>query len=518
MTYYYDPEIIELKARAELPCKNTDVQQKAREYQDAVFNQLRSSFYLMANMEQINQDLLPFELTRIRKQLGRYGKGGKGYWWDWLHQNFPLVKIIKKGNSYQRGVTVVQIDIPLNIVLAGGDSKQIFESIYSKYDADSEVHTAPINTRSLKNYIASTAAENSINETIQKNLKDARLILAVAEHCDNQLPQIVNRSQFGRTYYQGLNLQTVHKTVRHAALGNCYSVDINTSVFNWKYSVVPFQQELSYTRELIKDKTRIRKTLAQIAFGTTDAWAVEIIKKTLTAISFGARGETGGSWYKDQYGNWTQGSISEIIRSKEIRTRLFADSWMKQFLKEQEQINKWIYDDLVAAIDQNLIPERYLTDLKTERGRISKNKLIAWAYQQNEQLVMKEIIAVNEKFSSAKPILQVHDGVYFDHKPDIKSMQTVLQEHWPLATLSYEEIDSYTYTNIVDIADHKKSIEAEERAANNGYMPPRQKIKQSASKTYDPHSEPDWEAEMQKEYNNLFENDYPAMIKDLLNR
>lgn len=513
MTYYHNPELVAAKAKAELPCKFTNVQQKARDYQEAVMKELNYSFYLLANMEQINNNQLPFNLTRVRQELGRYGKAPQKYWWDWLHTNFPIVKTIKKGNSYQKGVSIVEIDIPLDIVLASGDPDKIFSAIYSRYDKDSEVCIAKINQLSLKNYIASTDAQKSPNKTIQKNLKDARLILMISEFCNGVLPQIISKSNFGRTYYQGLNLQSVHKTVREAALGRGHSIDINTSVFNWKYAMVPFREELTYTRELIKDKTRTRKYLAKVVFGTSEKWAIDLIKKTITAISFGAKGES-RSWFKNDDGKWTQGAISEIIRSKELRQKLFDDPWMIQFMIEQEKINKWIGDDLVAAVNEGAIPETYLEDLKSERGRISRVKLIAWAYQQSEQMVMKDII----KYSNAEVLLQVHDGVYFKTKPDINSMNTILQQHWPLASLSYEEIESYSYTNIIDIADHKKVIEKAERDANNGYLTPRTKLHADNVKQKNAHSEPNWEQQMKDEHSLLTEYSYPAHIQSILNR
>jgi hypothetical protein len=501
MAYYYNLEEVESRARAELPCRMTDVQEKAKQYQDAVFSELKYSFYLLANMEQINQNQLPFNLTRIRKALGRYGKNPQKYWWDWLHANYPIVKIVKKGNSYQKGVSMVEIDIPLDIILAGNNSKEIFDAIYSKYDADSEVHCAPIDSRSLKNYIAATAAENNPNKTIQQNLKDARLILMIAEQTDGVLPQIVNKSNFGRTYYQGVNLQSVHKTVREAALGRCHAIDINASVFNWKYAVVPFNNNLTYTRELIKDKDRTRKYLAKVAFNNTEKWAIDLIKRTLTAISFGARGES-RCWFKNEYGKWTQGAISDIIRSKEIRTRLFDDPWMKQFMLEQDRINDWIYKNLVETVNEKLIPEKYLDDVRTEKGRISKTKLISFAYQRSEQEVMKAI----HKWSNAEQILQVHDGAYYKTKPDMKSMQTILQEYWPLASLSYEEIERYSYTNIIDIEEHKQSIIEEEKRANDGVVPFRHSVNHNYSQTYDPHSEPDWDLYQQNQMEEYYQH------------
>jgi hypothetical protein len=504
-TYYSNQEIADL-AKQTLPVKYTNLESKAQEYQTAVFREIVYGYFL-ADMQQVNQGIVPFNITRIRKQLGRYGKGGKGYWWDWLHANFPLVNITSKGNSIKGVSSMAQPQIPLDIILASGNGKELVEAIYNQY-SDADFDLAPINTYSLENYILATTAENSLNETIQNNLKDARMILAIARECKGKLPQVINYSAFGRTYYKGVNLQNVHKTVRHAALGACYSVDIDSAVFNWKYSVVPFRDELSYTRELIRDKTRVRKHLAQLVFGNTTTRSIKTVKQVLTAISFGARAET-KCWFKRD-NRWTQGSISEIIYSKELRDTLFQDDWMKQFMREQDKINKFISDDLANAVSQGDIPEEYLKDLRSERGRISKGKLIAWAYQQTEQQVMSAIL----EYSRSEVILQVHDGVYFKTKPDMPSMQTVLQDHWPLATLSIEEIDNYHYRNRELDQEHLDFIKQEEIKANNGVDPNTTGIHTEtlAVKKYDCHSEPNWEKyinEQMEEYYAHFPEDKP---------
>lgn len=489
MAYYYPIEHIADHARQTLPCTHTNVELKAAQYQDAVFTELYYGYFL-ASMDQINSNQLPFNITRLRKSLGRYGKPQR-YWWDWMHKNYPLVKIIKKGTSIKKESSMVEVDIPLDIIFASGKGKDFVKAVYNKFDKDSQTHPVTINLRNLNNYILATAAENNPNKKIQNNLKTARMIYMIAQELDGVLPQVVSKSNFGRTYYSGPNLQNCHKTVREAALGPCYSVDINNSVFNWKYSVVPFAQELTYTREYITDKNRIRKHLAQVVFGNNTEYSIKVIKRVLTAVSFGAKSET-KCWFKNTEGAWTQGAISEIIYSKDLRNLLFSDPWMVQFMREQQQINDFIGNDLTKCATEGLIKEEYLEHLRSERGRISKGKLIAWAYQQSEQQVMESLI----KWSNAEVLLQVHDGVYFKTKPDMPSMQTMLQEIWPLATLDIKEVEKYSYTNVEEIELHRQHIKQEEIQANGGADPVTTGIhtEQVAAKVYDPHAEPNWDA------------------------
>ena len=510
----YNPSAVADLAIDQLSAKPRRALKAAEEYHKAIVDELRYGYYVLSNMDQVNKNQYPFSIKRVRDRLGRYSSKNL-YWWDWLHKTFPLVKIIKKGNNIQGAVSMVEPQIPLEIILASKDAKAVVRAIYSAHDLNSELAFAPINSYSLENYILATTAENSDNKTIQANLRDAKTILMIAQECNGELPQIVNHSAFGRTYYRGINLQSVHKTVRHAALGSCYSVDIDSSVINWKYSVVPFNQQLTYTRELITDKNRVRKHLAKIVFGNTTEYSIKTIKRVITAISFGAK-ESGKSFYFNK--KWTpnngepkyiSSSVDTIIKSPENRKILFRDPWMKSFMLEQKQINDFIYKDLTAALKEGEIAEHKVSELRSAAGRISPAKFIAWAYQHSEQQVMAEIL----KWSRSQPLLQVHDGVYFSTKPDMASMQTILQDHWPLATLSIETINNYHYVNRQLNNEHLNFIRQQERAANNGVDPCTTGIhtEKLAVKQYDTHSEPDWESEQMKEYRQHFPEPDPNM-------
>lgn len=506
MAYYYSPEEIADHARQTLQCKKTDVVNKAIQYQDAVIKELYYGYHL-ASMDQINANQLPFNITRLRRSLGRYGKPQR-YWWDWLHSNYPMITVQKKGTSIKKESSLVELNMPLDIIFASGNKKDFVQAVYNQFSADSKVHPVAINLRNLQNYILATTAQNNPNKTIQNNLKTARMIHMIAQELDGVLPQVVSKSSFGRTYYSGPNLQNCHKTVRQAALGPCWSVDINNSVFNWKYAMAPNKESLTYTREYIRDKNRIRKHLAMTVFGNTKPHSIKTIKRVLTAISFGAKSET-RCWFKTPEGAWTQGAISDIIYSRDLRDILFKDAWMSQFMAEQESINKFIGDDLAVAARDGVIPEKYLADLRTEKGRISKPKLISWAYQQSEQQIMQQMV----DYARSDVLLQVHDGVYFKSKPDMPSMQTVLQNAWPLATLDIELVENYSYENVEEIEAHRQRIHAETREANGGVDPITTGIhtQELALKQVDPHAEPDWEAVQMKQYYEHFPKPDPNM-------
>jgi hypothetical protein len=267
----------------------------------------------------------PISVDKLKLDCGKF-KPGNQFYFKILHEQYPLFETISVGNNLKRRQTVGTTDIPMKVLIAGGDSKEIVRAIYKDVTGEEPCDFVNIDINNLQNYINRIKTYNS-NPTNLRNLRDATLILIVAKENLGNLPQIVNESAFGRRYYRGLNLQSCSKEVRLAALGPCWAVDISNSVFNWRYA--KFHKEgqklLINTKTYLQDKDRIRKKLAQAVFGNTQKYSVETVKRVMTAISFGARGET-NSWYRNAAGAWVQGSISEIIKSPELRRKMFAFS------------------------------------------------------------------------------------------------------------------------------------------------------------------------------------------------
>ncbi len=465
MNYYKPEDIQQLFDAQGLSSQRTDVIAKSKQYHNAVAKEIAYGFYMQANMAQIKQNHVPFNISRVRRALGRYGPR-KQYWWDWLHTNFPLITVIKKGNSLQQMNSIVKSSIDLDILLASQDNRYVIDELYRDFGNNNKVHYAPIDQRNLANYIASTVASKHTNKTILENLKLARLIQMIAEATEGVLPQIVSVSNFGRTYYRGPNLQSVHKEVRHAALGPCYAVDVNSSVFNWKYSCVPLLQEgLIRTRELIQDKVRVRRQLATLLFGNTEEHTIKTVKQVLTAIGFGARGNSGSGSWQDSSGVWQDSAIKKIIRSDKLRERFFEDTWVKAFLAEQKLMDDHIFAEMREGIKEAGLDPVEL-GITTDSGRISRSKTIAFGYQQSEADVMKKILEHNK----AEVLLQVHDAYYFKTKPDVANMGWLLQKEWPLATLSIEQIAPWSYKNLEYLAEHRAHIAAEEAAAGSAHV------------------------------------------------
>jgi len=97
-------------------------------------------------------------------------------------------------------------------------------------------HAVEIDIESLKAYIVwlSTEARHYSATKKATALRQARIILAVAQQLDGKYLQRKKPSPFGRLYYEGISVQSVNKDLRRALLGNSWSYDIRSSVIAWK--------------------------------------------------------------------------------------------------------------------------------------------------------------------------------------------------------------------------------------------------------------------------------------------
>jgi hypothetical protein len=511
-------EIANTVATANPTCRNPLA--IAQRYVDTVKRHIVNGM-TRSNSDQLLLGWFPIGLKNLQNECGKF-KPGNQYYFKILHQTHPLFTVIETGSNLKGKQTVAETDIPLEILLAEGDAKTIMKAIYKDIDPTNppEIDFVSINIQNLTNYI-NRQKTYSVNDTNARNLRDAGLIKIVAIENEGQLPMVVNESAYGRKYYRGLNLQSCSREVRHAALGPVWSVDISNAVFNWRYS--NFHQDgrhlLINTRCYLQEKDRIRKKLAFAVFGNAEKYSIETVKRVMTAISFGARGET-NSWYRNELGHWIQGSISTIIKSPERRQAFFAfkdlEFSMPEFMHEQELINEYLLKHKFA----NLLKDPEIKKLcLTESGkRVSEKKFLALMYQQEERHIMEQV----NRWANSPRLLLVHDGAYYANKPDIASMNTELQRIWPMASFDLHKIEPwlavYSEEEKIQIQSHQQHIQEEERAANLGVDPVRTGIhtERLAIKKYDPHTEPDWVALQWQEYNEHFAPKYPEHIQNIL--
>jgi len=251
-------------------------------------------------------------------------------------------------------------------------------------------------------------------------LRQALVILRIAKAGNNLLPMKKNPSHFGRNYYHGINIQSVHRTLRHAILGDCYEYDMRSSVISWKMGFAehcyqsmksqnPSDEIFGATLAYLEDKKAFREYVCDETFGgdsdiTSDA-QMGIIKQALTALSFGARIYQHG-WI-DQSGNKFNPAIVSIITNQDARRRFIACDVIQQFQIEQKILDEFIFK-IFTESDASLLTD---PELQTKSGRVSKSKVMAYLYQHAETIVM-DMVRDELGQRGKEFIANVHDAIF----------------------------------------------------------------------------------------------------------
>ena len=224
-------------------------------------------------------------------------------------------------------------------------------------------------------------------------------------------------SDFGRTYYEGVSVQNVNKTLRRALLGNSWEYDIRCSVVAWKLN---FAQELSPYVDPMKDYRRnfwaslwyfearkeflldVRHSTFTKTSDTSIEFQDELIKEAITAISFGARANAKG--WRTANGRWSNPALAKILTNAQEREAFLQSYTIQSFIKEQSLLDEYLADGL-----QTEMPDLYYSDLLSAGKRPSKSKAVAYMYQHSETRVMNVARATLAKYG-IKTIANIHDA------------------------------------------------------------------------------------------------------------
>ncbi len=417
---------------------------------------------LLAKQSQLDDQLIPVSFSQLRKDCGRYGPNrNQSYWFDFFQTHSPLLIKVKEGYSIgkQRKLTMVKTTIDIEILLAGQEPESIYQSLYGDLDPNTEIDLCPIDQVSLNNYILANKAISKRTATLDENLKLAKTILLISQapQCQGYLPQIVSESDFGRRYYRGINLQSAAKIVRLAALGECHQYDIEASVFTWKLDFVKslYEIKLPATLDYLEFKNHHRTRLSQLLFDSKDRGYVNYIKQAITAIGFGAR-KTNSVWVNEQ-GRWQTTALRDIIKSAGHLEKFLDDHWVKEFIQEQEAMNKLIWDEIK---DMPMIVDD--TNLRNTNGQISKSRAIAKAYQITERQLLKKLTAIA---ADHQVLLTCHDGFYTKRKAKLAELRECLKEIFPNGQLDYEHHERYYYYDHTEEQLHRQLIDQQESQA-----------------------------------------------------
>ena len=280
---------------------------------------------------------------------------------------------------------------------------------------------ALIDIDSLKNYIHELVkSELELNPRQEEtNTKHAICILRIAQLNNGVLPQKKKYSEFGRTYYEGHSVQSVHKSLRKAMLGDSYEYDINSSVISWKMAFAQEYLDTFKTKKHIDEefygilyyldyKSNFYEDVLSQTFTEESTWSLDKKKKKLkqamTAFSFGAK-LIEAKW-KDANGYDKVSSVMGILNYADERERFMRCGAVTRFKFEQNKLDTYI---------ANTFKDRYpfledIEKLKTVKGYNSKSKLISWLYQHAETIMM-DMVRSELKTLGKTVLANVHDAI-----------------------------------------------------------------------------------------------------------
>lgn len=280
---------------------------------------------------------------------------------------------------------------------------------------------AVIDIASVQNYILKLVKSELDLTALQEetNTKHAISILRIAQLNNGVLPQKKKHSEFGRTYYEGHSVQSVHKSLREAMLGDSYEYDISSSVISWKMAFAKeylkslktplnIEDEFFGIQYYLKYKSDFYEDVLSQTFNEDSAWSLakktKKLKQAMTAFSFGAK-LIEAKW-KDANGFDQVSSIMEILKYADERERFMRCGAVTRFKLEQEKLDAYIAKSFKARYP-------FLEDikkLKTIKGYNSRSKLISWLYQHAETIMM-DMVRKELKKLGKTVLANVHDAI-----------------------------------------------------------------------------------------------------------
>lgn len=460
---------------------------KANKFYNKYLNVIRR--FMFRALPHIEGDTLSFPLKQAFDMCGEFQyKNVRYYVWKEFIKHRPFFTIYedKIGTKWSGVISEVRIinQKYIDLLIDTADTDQLVETCYSKYDRTNMV-MIPIDMSSLVGYITKT--EHSLHTLdnndarlpkLQRNLRTAKYFKLVAEYFyddygDYMIPHVPSdKTDYGRTFYKGINLQNCTKEVRSAALGDHVSYDLNAAAYAIKLILAKeifdefnedFYGNFTYTKEYLDHKGPIRSELANVIhqYMPQHPNTLKLVKEAMTAIGFGAKVHE-GSWESE--GITKYAALHYIIYNKEARTAFVKHPFVSNFLREQNELNKLIYE--YFSRDPFFIEKvKDIPNMCNNNGKLLRSKVLAYLYQHSETQIM-DIITEN-----IVPLIRIHDC--FITKKPIKNEQFVeiraeLKKISEYLDIMKEDISGWTNQQIIeDELRHKKFITQEELNARN---------------------------------------------------
>jgi hypothetical protein len=467
------------------------------------------------NPHQLRNNYYSVPTTKLSRDGPSIGTRGKNQIKidKWLKQkNLSLYKVVTEGSNLTSLVSEIQLTKLVTVVdtldseflaireintdaeILASERSSFLESIFPNIIKDSEslelfcekYDFLEVDIDSLENYSewlerGSHYLSELRKQTIRRQINYIKEIAKCFN--SNNFLQKRKPSKFGRTYYHGTSIQNVNKQLRRAILGNCYEYDITSSVVAWKMGFAKdcyklqntdkdFERFFAFSLVFVQDKKDfldgVIYDINKRIHNFNDSLFRPIIKKAITAFTFGARLTTNG--WRDDNGSFQYSAINSIIKDREIRKAFIESISVSRFVAEQKILDKYILDFFKTQCP-------HLCDLDFLRykssNRLSNSKFMAYLYQVHETNVMDVARKyLFEKFNIT-PIANIHDAIilrnklssdqYFDLIDEMRFQTS--NQYWSLTQKEINRYESVNYDALQEEKEHKLRIQEEAKLA-----------------------------------------------------
>ena len=467
-----------------------------------------------SNKELRAQGYLELDCTGIYNKLQykfiNHKTGARTRWLAWLQQHYPLYSEHKRANYKNRQRKLVvplmeKIMPELTEYLSPESAQARFEKniqpLLDRYQAGDhtaleEITTVPINVRGVHNarayyrseLLKQTQPEDQLrlysyiqacDQVLGTCEASVRAVLGDPGACDatgyySEMLVKTETSDWGRIYHLGISPQTLPRDIRRACIAPCWQYDVQTSVFafyaylNTLLTPLGLQIQMPHTQALVQDRKLIRESLAAECLSNIQVspeYKLDMIKRSLTAISFGARitgadcwPEPGSDPDKPRYG---QSALRGIILNKESRER-FRDHWLVQGISSEiAQLGQIVCENYEQIMGVEPGPE-----LLNNRGRVRASKALSYMYQHFETVFMQDLIDTCV-IPETDIILRVHDAIYLRKQIGNQDLLAKFQRKYAgIFRVSPEKLEPYSSQDTAATEhNHSEFIQAEERLA-----------------------------------------------------
>ncbi len=301
--------------------------------------------------------------------------------------------------------------------------------------AAGEADLLAVDQDSTIDYVKRVVRNATLKAKDQTEYRKALRILRVAQLNQGVFPQIKRKSLFGRTYYEGVSIQSVHKELRKAILHGCYEYDVKSSVICWKYAFAneflasvgkgaTDEQEFWAIYYYLAHKKEFFDDLQSKVFDSNCGWddlkQKSKLKEALTALSFGAK--LADATWKSANGKDEQSSLAKIFPNSYIeeRKRFLKATEVVAFKRQQAKLDSFIVDKFISQYPYLST----MTELQTSTGRRSNSKVLAWLYQHAETLMM-DIVRGELAQLDIDIRANIHDAIVIDRKLSFEEKNSI---------------------------------------------------------------------------------------------